>query len=109
GSSDLNWMTEYLIGADTQPWDDLAGYWQQSPISFIGNARTPTLIIHSEADFRCDQEQGEQVFVALKRLGVEAEMVLFPEESHGLSRDGRTDRRIQRLHHIKRWFDGHLS
>jgi dipeptidyl aminopeptidase/acylaminoacyl peptidase len=109
GSSDMNWMTEYLIGSDVRPWDDLAGYWQQSPISFIGNARTPTLIIHSEADFRCDREQGEQVFVALKRLGVDAEMVLFPEESHGLSRDGRTDRRIQRLQHMKRWFDTYLK
>lgn len=108
GSSDLNWMTEHLVGVDGQPWDDLAQYWQQSPISFIGNARTPTLIIHSENDFRCDREQGEQVFVALKKLGVDTEMLLFPEESHGLSRDGRTDRRVERLHHMVRWFDKYL-
>jgi hypothetical protein len=48
------------------------------------------------------------VFVALKKLGVESEMVRFPEEFHGLSRTGRTDRRIARLNHILRWFDKYL-
>ncbi|MCP4357579.1 MAG: S9 family peptidase [Chloroflexi bacterium] len=109
GSSDMNWSTEHLINTETQPWNDLAGYWRQSPMATIGNARTPTLIIHSESDFRCDREQGEQVFVALKQQGVEAEMVLFPEESHGLSRNGRTDRRVQRLEHMRRWFDNYLK
>ncbi|HID50598.1 MAG TPA: S9 family peptidase [Anaerolineae bacterium] len=109
GSSDMNWMLQMLLGTDTQPWDDLEDYWQQSPISLIGNARTPTLIIHSEKDYRCDREQGEQVFVALRKQGVETEMVLFPDESHGLSRNGRTDRRIQRLEHIARWFNKYLK
>jgi dipeptidyl aminopeptidase/acylaminoacyl peptidase len=109
GSSDLNTGTEGLVGTDQQPWTDFEGYWKQSPISLIGNAQTPTLIIHSERDYRCNQEQGEQVYVALKRLGVPTEMVLFPEESHGLSRAGRTDRRIQRLTHMVRWFDTYLK
>jgi dipeptidyl aminopeptidase/acylaminoacyl peptidase len=109
GSSDMNWATEGLIGDDTQPWNNLEGYWKQSPISYIGNATTPTLVIHSEMDYRCDREQGEQVFAALQRMGVESEMVLFPGESHGLSRGGRTDRRIQRLSHILRWFDTYLK
>jgi dipeptidyl aminopeptidase/acylaminoacyl peptidase len=71
----------------------------------MGNARTPTLVIHSEEDHRCPIEQGEQVFVALQRLGVDSEMVRFPGESHELSRSGRTDRRVARLNHILRWFD----
>ena len=108
GSSDMNWNTEGLVGMSTQPWNDLEGYWKQSPISYIGNAKTPTLIIHSEMDYRCDREQGEQVFVALKRMGVDSEFVLFPGESHGLSRNGRTDRRIERLAHIARWFEKYL-
>ena len=108
GSSDMNWGTEGLIGTETQPWNDFEGYWRQSPISTIGNAKTPTLVIHSEMDYRCDREQGEQVFVALKRMGVDSEMVLFPGESHGLSRNGRTDRRIERLSHIARWFETYL-
>ena len=67
------------------------------------------MLIHSERDFRCDKEQGEQVFVALKKLGVDTEMILFPEESHGLSRAGRTDRRIERLSHMIRWFATYLK
>ncbi len=109
GSSDMNIGAEYLFGAEQPPWVDLENYWKQSPIATIGNAKTPTLVIHSEHDFRCDKEQGEQVFVALKKLGVDTEMVLFPEESHGLSRAGRTDRRIERLNHMIRWFATYLK
>ena len=57
---------------------------------------------------RCDREQGEQVYVALKQLGVDSELVLFPDSSPGLSRSGMTDRRIVRLGHIERWFKKHL-
>ncbi len=109
GSSDMNWLLEGLMGTEAPPWTDLENYWQQSPISSIGSSTTPTLIIHSETDNRCDPEQGEQVFVALKRLGVDTELILFPEESHGLSRIGRTDRRIARLNHITRWFEKYLK
>ena len=72
-------------------------------------ARTPRLVIHSEQDMRVPQEQGEQVYVALKRMGVDTELVLFPEEPHGLSRGGRTDRRVVRLQHIVRWFNRYLK
>ncbi|MFQ5421101.1 MAG: S9 family peptidase, partial [Anaerolineae bacterium] len=108
GSSDLNIMSEHLFGQESPPWDDWARYWEHSPMRFIGNAVTPTLIIHSEQDLRCPHEQGEQVFVALRRKGVDTELVLFPEESHGLSRNGRTDRRIVRLEHMARWFARYL-
>ncbi len=108
GSSDLNAGLEHLAGT-AAPWDDVAGCWAQSPISAIGNARTPTLVIHSENDYRCDQEQGEQVFIALRRLGVDTELLLLPGESHGVSRGGRTDRRIARLEHMLRWFERYLK
>lgn len=109
GSSDMTWGIENLASLPDQPWNNLDNYWKQSPIAYIGNAKTPTLIIHSEMDLRCDREQGEQVFAALQRMGVDSEMVLFPNESHGLSRNGRTDRRIQRLSHMLRWFDKYLK
>ena len=111
GSSDMNWTFQAEFG-ERAPWEDadsLHNYWRQSPIAFIRNAVTPTLIIHSENDLRCDMEQDEQVYVALKRLGVPTEMVRFPDEPHGLSRGGRTDRRIVRLQHISRWFDRYLK
>ena len=108
GTSDMNWMREEALG-DEPPWDNPQNYLDQSPLKAIGNARTPTLIMHSENDMRCPIEQGEQLFVALKRLGVDTEFVRFPDESHGLSRGGRTDRRIVRLEHILRWFDRYLK
>jgi dipeptidyl aminopeptidase/acylaminoacyl peptidase len=108
GSSDFNWAFEYEI-SDKPPFEDLETYWNLSPMKYIGSARTPTLVIHNEMDLRCPIEQGEQAFVALKRLGVDTEMVRFPDEFHGLSRTGRTDRRIARLNHILRWFEKYLK
>jgi len=108
GSSDFNWAFQYELQAGP-PFEDLEKFWNMSPIKYIGNAKTPTLVIHSENDLRCPIEQGEQVFVALKRIGVDTEMVRFPEEFHGLSRTGRTDRRIARLNHFVRWFDKYLK
>ena len=108
GSSDMNWVFQYPIN-NKPPFEDPMAYWDRSPIAYIGNAKTPTKVLHNEMDLRCPIEQGEQVFVALKRLGVDTEMVRFPDEFHGLSRTGRTDRRIARLNHIAGWFDKYLK
>jgi dipeptidyl aminopeptidase/acylaminoacyl peptidase len=108
GSSDFNWVFQKELRAGA-PFEDVDKFWDMSPIKYIGNARTPTLVIHNEGDLRCPIEQGEQVFVALKRIGVETEFVRFPDEFHGLSRTGRTDRRIARLNHIARWFNQYLK
>jgi len=108
GSCDFNWAIQHYF-KNEPPWENPENYWRQSPMKYIGKVQTPTLVIHSEMDMRCDIEQGEQVFVALKKLGVETEMVRFPDEPHGMSRSGRADRRIERLKHILRWFDKYLK
>lgn len=108
GSSDFNWIFQRPVGNKT-PFENFEMHWNRSPIKYIGNAKTPTLVIHSENDMRCPIEQSEQVFVALQKLDVPSEFVRFPEEFHGLSRNGRTDRRIARLNHILRWFDTYLK
>ncbi|HWQ45840.1 MAG TPA: S9 family peptidase [Longilinea sp.] len=108
GSSDFNWGFQYEANA-RQPFVDLQKFWDMSPIKYIGNAKTPTMIIHNENDMRCPIEQGEQAFVSLKSLGVDTEMVRFPDEFHGLSRNRRTDRRIARLNAGLRWFDRYLK
>ena len=108
GSSDINWTFEHEVQAEP-PYKEFKKWWELSPIAHIGNAKTPTLVIHNEGDLRCPIEQSEQVFVSLKRLGVETEFVRFPDEFHGLSRTGRTDRRIARLNHILRWMDKYLK
>jgi dipeptidyl aminopeptidase/acylaminoacyl peptidase len=78
--------------------------WNRSPLKYAANVKTPTLIIHSEQDHRCPIEQGEQWFMALKRLRVPTRFVRFPEESHGLSRGGKPSRRIERMGFIEGWF-----
>jgi len=108
GTSDFNWIFQIPFG-NKPPWENLNNMWKQSPMKYVGNVKTPTLVIHSEMDLRCQIEQGEQFFVALRTLGVDTEFVRFPGEPHGLSRGGRTDRRISRLKHILRWFDRYLK
>ena len=108
GASDMNYLTQHLIGVGKPPWEALDDYWRMSPLPYLHKATTPTLIIHSEQDLRCPIDQGEQAYVALKYSGVETEFVRFPGESHGLSRVGRTDRRIARLNYIVGWFNKHL-
>jgi dipeptidyl aminopeptidase/acylaminoacyl peptidase len=71
-----------------QPWDyfdkpaseDPFRKW--SPMQFIRNAKTPTLIIHSQRDYRLDVSEGFQLFTALQLLGVPSKMLYFPDESH---------------------------
>ncbi len=68
GSSDFNWIFQQELN-NKPPFEDLQKFWDHSPIKYIGNATTPTLVIHNENDLRCPIEQGEQVFVALKQPG----------------------------------------
>jgi dipeptidyl aminopeptidase/acylaminoacyl peptidase len=79
-----------------------------SPLTYAPSIRTPLLIIHSENDLRCGIEQAENLYATLKVLKRKVEMVRFPEESHGLSRGGRPDRRLVRLERILEWFERHL-
>jgi dipeptidyl aminopeptidase/acylaminoacyl peptidase len=107
GTSDCNWTFEQEFG-EKSPWQSVESYWRMSPLKYIGNAKTPTMVMHDDADFRANMEQAEQMYVALKKVGVPTEFIRCPEESHELSRSGRTDRRVDRLKHILRWFDKYL-
>lgn len=84
-------------------------YREKSPITFASNIKTPTLIIHSEEDYRCPVEQAEQLFSNLKKRGVESAMLRFPGESHELSRSGKPKHRKQRFEHIINWHENHLT
>ncbi len=53
-------------------------YWQASPLKYAKNVKTPTLVLHSDKDFRVPIEQGEQWFRALRHFGVPSEIVFFP-------------------------------
>ena len=108
GSSDLPLVPgEYWRG---NSWDDTEAIWEQSPLKHFGNVKTPTLIIHSEGDLRCNVEQAEQVFAALKLRKVPTRFVRYPSStSHGLSRSGPPDLRIHRLQQILEWWKNYLG
>jgi dipeptidyl aminopeptidase/acylaminoacyl peptidase len=57
-------------------------YEKNSPLNYAANFKTPTLILHGESDWRCHISEGEQLFTALKKMGVPAMMARFPNEPH---------------------------
>ena len=102
----------YYFGPDQQAadnWDDPEKLWFHSPMKYLNNAKTPTLIIHSDEDHRCPDAEGYMLFSALKRFGVESRMVLFHGENHELSRSGKPDNRQKRLEEITSWMDSYLK
>jgi len=80
-----------------------------SPLTYVDRITTPTLVLHSDEDWRCPVEQAEQFFAALRRKGVEAEMVRFPGEGHELSRGGKPKHRVERFDVILEWHGRHLD
>ena len=95
------------LGGDV--WSGFDKLWQQSPLKYANNAKTPTLFIHSEEDYRCYQSQAFQMFTALKYYGVESRLCLFKGENHELSRSGKPKHRLRRLKEITDWFEKYLK
>ncbi|HSS60602.1 MAG TPA: prolyl oligopeptidase family serine peptidase [Candidatus Limnocylindrales bacterium] len=91
------------------PWPDLDELWRRSPIRYVQNIRTPLLLTAGEMDLRCAMSQSEELFGAMRLLGKTVELVRFPEESHDLSRNGRPDRRVERLRRIAGWYERFLG
>jgi dipeptidyl aminopeptidase/acylaminoacyl peptidase len=88
------------------PFEDPQDYNNRSAITFVKNIHTPILFVLGEADFRTPQDSGgEQLFRALKYLKRPTAMVVFPRETHELSRSGEPWHRVERLDHIVGWFD----
>jgi dipeptidyl aminopeptidase/acylaminoacyl peptidase len=103
GSSDIGYtFVDSYIGTDPEVQRD------RSPLSYAGKIRIPFAVVHSEQDWRCPLEQAQRMFVALRRAGVDAELVLFPGEGHELSRSGRPRHRVQRFEAILEWWARHL-
>ncbi len=81
---------------------------RQSPMAAVDRVTTPTLVIHSELDFRCPLEQATRYYSALKRQGTEAELLVFPGEDHELTRSGRPKHRIERFAAVLDWWNRRL-
>jgi dipeptidyl aminopeptidase/acylaminoacyl peptidase len=84
-------------------------YWDRSPLKYAQNVKTPTLILHSDNDYRVPIEQGEQWFRALKHFGVTTEIVFFPRENHNLTRSGEPKHLVESLNWQLYWFDRFLN
>jgi dipeptidyl aminopeptidase/acylaminoacyl peptidase len=80
GTTEELWFNEWEFGGT--PYDHPELYAQWSPMAFVKNFKTPTLVIHGQLDYRLDVSEGFQLFTALQRQGVESKMLYFPDEGH---------------------------
>ena len=108
GNSDRGWR-HGESGNMGYPYKDEEKLMRQSPIRHVANAKTPTLLIHSENDLRCPVWGAEEFFTSLLEVGVETELVRFPDENHELSRSGKPKHREERFRHMLRWFEKYLK
>jgi dipeptidyl aminopeptidase/acylaminoacyl peptidase len=102
GSSDAQGLTEFEFYG--KPWDNPALYDSLSPIRYIRQVRTPTLIVQSEEDHRTPMTDAEQWFTALRKHGVPVEFVRYPRSNHDLSRTGEPWLLVDRLARLRQWF-----
>lgn len=102
GTTDVPNLTEFEF--EGFPWEQRDRYQRLSPINYIENVTAPTLIIHSENDWRTPIADAEQWFMALQKLGVPTEFVRYPRSSHSLSRTGEPWLLVDRLERIRSWF-----
>jgi dipeptidyl aminopeptidase/acylaminoacyl peptidase len=108
GTSDIGpHFTHDQVGGD--PWNAEEKLLNDSPLRYVPNVETPLMLVHSMEDYRCWMVEGLEFYTALKVLGKEAELVLFPGENHDLSRVGKPRHRASRLKHYIRWMDQHLK
>jgi dipeptidyl aminopeptidase/acylaminoacyl peptidase len=84
-------------------------YWKYSPLRLAANVKTPTLVLHSDNDYRVPIEQGEQWFRALQHYHVTSEIVMFPRENHNLTRTGEPKHLVESLNWQNYWFDRFLN
>jgi dipeptidyl aminopeptidase/acylaminoacyl peptidase len=86
-------------------YDDPAVYWRSSPITFIKNAKTPTLMLVGERDAECPAPQSREFWHALKTLGVETELVIYANEGHAFVEPEHQRDVVRRS---LAWFDKYL-
>jgi dipeptidyl aminopeptidase/acylaminoacyl peptidase len=96
-----NFFYKYWFGA--QPWEQPEQYWKRSPLSLVGNVKTPTMLLTGEADYRTPIGESEQFYQALKLRKVDTLMVRIPEASHGMT--SRPSNLIAKVDNILAWFE----
>jgi dipeptidyl aminopeptidase/acylaminoacyl peptidase len=85
-------------------YDGFATLWSHSPIAYVKNVTTPTLLYHAEGDDRCPIGQSEEFYTALRDLGKEAVFVRYPGGSHSYSTTGKPSYRVDTNERLNHWF-----
>lgn len=88
------------------PWQDITEHWNRSPLKYVGNVTTPTMLITGELDLRTPMGQTEEFYQALRLRKVDSVMVRVPDEYHGAA--GRhVSNRLRRILYVRTWFEKH--
>ncbi|WP_315761201.1 S9 family peptidase [Sphingomonas sp. Y38-1Y] len=110
----INWISEALTMDGTgftsrywfkkQPWEDPMSYWTRSPLSLVGNVKTPTLVVVGSEDYRTPVSESEQYYAALQIRGVPTALVKVTGASHG-GFTARPSQSAAKASAILAWFD----
>jgi len=97
-----NWYYQF----DKYPWEDPMQYAVRSPLHYVANVKTPTMVMTGEADLRTPIRQSEEFYRALKMLKKETLLVRMPDEYHGWRRPSH--QLLQQLY-LLAWFEKHSN
>ncbi len=111
GTSDIGFWFNAIESGIEDPWSEagMKTLLEMSPITKAKKARTPTLFIHGEEDYRCPIEQSEQMFSALKMNHVPTELARYPGDSHEHARHGVPRNMRDRLERKLSWFNRYMK
>src|ERR1700689_661948 len=111
----INWTSFVLTGDMTNyfyrywfgefPWDDMQAYWKRSPLAYVGNVKTPTMLMTGEVDYRTPSSEAEQFYQALKLRKIDTALVRVPNASHDIS--ARPSLLIDKAAYVLAWFKSH--
>jgi len=105
GTSDFGPHFDTEFGAE--PHTDREKYVRMSPVTYIAEMTAPMLLLHGQADDRCDLGQAEEVFGALRKLRREVEMVVYPGASHLFVMAGRPSHQADYQSRLLAWVLSH--
>ncbi|MEA2311016.1 MAG: hypothetical protein QOE28_984, partial [Solirubrobacteraceae bacterium] len=94
--------TEWEFGG--LPWESPQALRDHSPLTFASRVKTPTLILHATNDRRCPLPMGQMYYRALQKAGVESQMVIYPDEGHGIK---QLPHQADILRRVLDWFEKH--
>jgi dipeptidyl aminopeptidase/acylaminoacyl peptidase len=116
GAGAVNWTSMYAE-SDIQrnrefyyrgkPYDNFEHYWDESPLKYIKNAKTPTLIHVVDGDPRVPRPQSEELYMALVKLGVPTEFFVYPGTTHGITAPrNQLVKMVSEFNWMEKWITG---